>query len=246
MSEQTVFLYQPYEKHEQHSVLNLEAGEAQQLITEGKAVAVNLGDYGEYRKKAQAVHSDYKRAERKIKQSDNPLHTDEYKRYELDKAYQDYEQQTKALQAEWEQKRKEMQADARRKAARATVHISESDNQTAEQVASRIALNIAGASNAASLTEVVDRASQDVSYLSDAEKTALQSKLAGIISQIEGKADRYGVKVNANKIIQEAQDVRNMDLLAEKVADQLPSSIDVEYRTKNAVKRRRTSTVRGI
>lgn len=239
MNEDPVFLLQPYENNDQHAVIDLDKQIATQLINDGKATRVSLGEYDEFRKKAQEIHTEYKKAEKKIKASDNPLHNDEYKAYELKKAYEQFEQQTKALQAEYKQKREEMQANAREKAARATVKVSTSDKQTAEQVANRLSLSIAGASNAAQLSDIISTASDNISYLSDAEKVAIQGEMAGIISHIEAKADKYGVKVSAKGIISSAQDVRNMDLLGVKVAEQLPTSIDMEYRRLKAVKSRR-------
>jgi hypothetical protein len=239
MAEKNLFMYQTEGSYEQHKVVSVERNKAQELINAGKAVEVSLESYDEYRKKAQDAHKEYKKKENKIKQSENPLHTDEYKRYELDKAYKDYAEQTRQIQADWTQERERMQAEARAKAARASIHVSQSDKNTAEQVANRITLNVVGASNAAQLSEAVTQASEDISYLSDAEKTAIQGKLSEIISQIEAKADKYGVKISTKSLINKAQDVRNADLLAVKVAEQLPGRVDIEYRQKETVRKAR-------
>lgn len=239
MANQSVFMFQNDGERSQHGVYEADTQTADQLVNDGKATRVSLGAYEEYRQKAKDTHTEYKKLERKIKENDSPLATQEVKDYELKKAYADYEQQTKQIQADYEQARQQMQADAKEKAARATINVNTSDKSTAEQVANRISLDIAGASNAAQLSEIVSKASDNIKYLSDAEKTALQGQLTGIIGQVETKADKYGAKVDARSIISTAQDVRNMDLLGVKVADQLPSSVDMEYRQLKAVKGQR-------
>lgn len=241
MDEQ-IFMFKSDGKLAQHGVYDLDTQQANQLVNEGKATKVSLGDYNEYRQKAVQAHNDYKKAQKRIQESDNPLHTDEYKEYELKKAYEQFEAETSQLQSEWASKRDEMQGEARAKAARATIGVSTSDKQTAEQVANRLSLNIAGADNAAQLSEIVEQASNDISYLSDAEKTALQGQIGGLLSQVETKADKYGAKVKASTLVSAAQDVRNMDLLSAKVADQLPPSVDIEYRQIKTIKDRKVSS----
>ncbi|MTW85086.1 hypothetical protein F3157_05365 [Virgibacillus dakarensis] len=240
--ENRYFLFKSHKQYDQHTVVNDEIvprHELEQLKAEGNAIEVDYGSYSDYRQKAQQLTSNYDKTVARIKKNDSPLWTSEVKDYELKKAWDEYEAETKAIQAEWEQERAQMQADAKAKAARATIRVSESDRQTAEQMANRIALNIASVSNTADLKTIIMQASDDITYLSDAEKTALQGQLSGILSQIDAKAEKFGAKgVSTRELVNEVLDIRNMDLLSEKVAGQLPGSITIEYDTKRRAKRR--------
>lgn len=239
MNETRVFLFEDHGQNEQHSVTNVEASEAAKLIEEGKAVELQLNDYDTLENQAKDAYNQYKKTERKIKQSDDPRMTEEVKQYELDNAYAELQQQTEALQKQWNEKRQELQAEARRKAARATVSVSQADKQMAEQLANRTQLNVMQASNPNQLASAIDQASQDIAYLSDSEKTALQAEISGVITAAERKAEQFGSKARTRTLLTAVQDVNNMDLLAGKVAEQLPDRIGKEYNRMRIVKQRK-------
>lgn len=241
MEVKSVFLFQPYDMHEQYTVLSTDMdGIDQQLLTklanEGKGIEVSLGPYNEYLKKAEQLHSEYIKAEKRIKESDNPLHTAEYKQYELAKAWEAYEEGSKTLQSEWDEERAQIQREARANAARATIPVSQSDRTTAEQLADRISLNIAGIVNKDQVAELLAEVTEDIRHLSDPEKTALQGKLPAIIDQFEAKAQKYGSTVNTSGLVSATKDTRNMQLLGYEVAKQLPVAITDNFDTKTLVR----------
>lgn len=234
-----IFLFEDYGNIEQHSVTNLEASEAAKLIGEGKAVELQLNEYDELDQQASKLYREYQSKRDKIQKSDDPRMTDKIKQYDLDKAYAELEQQTKALQQQWSEKRQELQAEARRKAARATVKVTESDKQTAQQLATRMQLNVMQASNPVQLNRIIDQAGEDIKYLSDAEKVALQSEIANVVAAATRKAEQLGGKVNTRTLLTAVQNVNNMDLLAGKVASQLPETVGVEFNRLRVIKSRR-------
>ncbi|MFC7062750.1 hypothetical protein [Halobacillus seohaensis] len=236
MANQTLFMYQGDGDFQQHSVVTVDGKQAKQLTEAGKAVEVSLGDYDSYRQQVKDAHKTYGKARERIKESDHPSVTDEIRDYEIKQAYKTFEQAAKQAQDEWTVKRQEMQAEAKAKAARATVNVSQREKQTSEQVASRIALNIAQATNASQLSAAIRQGSDDIRYLNDAEKTALQGELMGVLSQVDAKNEKFDSTVSSRSLVSSTQDVRNMDLLAGKVADQIPNRVDLEYRRVKTVK----------
>ncbi|MBN9655980.1 hypothetical protein J0K78_17020 [Halobacillus sp. GSS1] len=229
--EQTVFLFKPYENYKQHSITNLPAETAEKLKAEGKATEISLGKHGEYRKKADELTANFKKGERAVKESDNPYYQqDAVRKYELDKLWNEYESETKALQAEYAQYRADQLEHARRKAAQAQINVTDTDKRVAEQMANRLKLNISQISNSHDLSVLLGEAEKDISYLSDAQKTAFQGYIGDVINQVEEKAGKYDDPVRTYSLVSSVQDVRNMDLLSVKAAEQLPERVDINYR----------------
>src|SRR5699024_5214290 len=69
---------------------------------------------------------------------------------------------------------------------------------------------------------------RDIKYLDDAQKTAMQKAIAPILSELDS--------LDRNKLINEVSNVRNDDLLAEKLASQLPASVLNKQRMHDALK----------
>src|SRR5690625_1499051 len=184
-----LFMFTDEGNYGQHQLIsNVDMKEATKLVSEGKATKVNLQDYDSYRQRAKEAHTDYLRARKRITESKNPYYQNPQVRdYEISNITQEFEDASKEIQAEWENKRAELQQQAREKSARATVHVSESDKTTAEQFASRLSLNVAQAGNAGELTDVLKQAGDDITYFSDGQKTALQSKLTDVITSAQSK-----------------------------------------------------------
>jgi len=244
--EKRVFLFDDYGNFKQHTVTKFEASEAAKLIEEGKAVELQLTEFDDLEQQASRLFREYKSKEKKIKNSDDPRMTDEIKQYDLDKAYTELEEQTESLKQQWRDKRAELQAEARRKAARASVDVKDADRQTAEQLANRAQLNVMQASNAAELNQTIDRVAEDISYLTDSEKVALQAEIAGVIKAANRKAEQMNARASTRKIITAVQDVNNMDLLAGKVADQLPYTVGAEFDRLKLVKKGPSVRTQGI
>ena len=238
--DQSIFMFQDEGNYEQHALIRgIEPAEVERLVTAGKATKISLGDYDSFRKKAEQVHAEYQKAEIRINGSDNPLHTQDFKDYELRLAVDDYEAKTKSIQSEYEAKRGEMVAAARATAARATVRVNDADRATAEQTADRLALSIAGASNASDVSTILAKAKEDIGYLSDGQKTAMQGRIAPILTDVKSKAaewDAKQLKTSARAMVSSVQDLRNLDLLAGKVANQIPHSVDLEFRQLKTVR----------
>jgi len=225
----------------QHTIADVEEQEATQLVTKGKAVEVDFGEYEQFRQKAKQLHSDYKKTEERIKAETNPVYTDEVKQYETEKAFKELEEETARLQSEWQVKVSEMKAEAEKKAATAKVPVTQADRDTAEQVANRQALAIRSAGNEEAAITAIKQAERTINYLSDSEKVALQGQMDNVLNAIAEKSEQFGggSGLEAKGVLASVQKVDNLDLLADKVAGYIPNFIDTEFRQTKLIKNRR-------
>src|SRR5699024_9559282 len=92
---------------------------------------------------ANRLHNEYEAKVARIKENDNPLYTDEVKEYEIQKLRDEYEQATTDLADSYSQWRATQVEEAKQKAARSFVKVSEKDKQLAEQLAARYSLQVA-------------------------------------------------------------------------------------------------------
>lgn len=190
---------------------------ADELINAGKAVKLDLPELERYEKAAADIYDEYMAKVKQIKQSDNPMFTDEVKKYELARLKQEYEEKSAAIEAEYQEYRQKAIEDAKVRAARAVVKVTEADKLTAEQFANRAILSLAGAADkSAALKRIAD----DIALLTDEQKTALQGEIVRVLSTVDD--DYYTYK---QAVISAVQDVRNPDLLAYEVAKQLPHTV---------------------
>src|SRR5690625_3403015 len=143
-----LFTYQPVDNIDKHKAIHAESEEqAQELIDSGKAVKLDMPELKKYEQKASELHANYKKEVEKIKESDNPLMTDEVKRWEIGKLDESYEAETTQLEQEYTQWRKQQQEEAKARAARAVVNVTKDDEQVASQFVTRASLNLATASD---------------------------------------------------------------------------------------------------
>lgn len=190
---------------------------ANELINAGKAIKLDLPELDNFEKQASDIYDEYMKKMKQIKQSDNPIYTDEVKKYELARLKQEYEQKSQEIEAKYQEYRKKALEDAKVKAARAVIKVSEADKLTAEQFANRAILSLASASDkSAALKRIAD----DIALLTDEQKTALQGEIVRVLAQVSD--DYYSDK---QAVIAAVQDVRNPDLLAYEVAKQLPHTV---------------------
>ncbi|WP_066192426.1 hypothetical protein [Gracilibacillus timonensis] len=217
----------------QHTVGNVESEqEANQLIEEGKAKRIEFGKYDEYRQRAKKAVSDYENKKAKIEAEKSPLFTEEVKSYELEKAYKEFQADSTRIQSEWQAEVAEMKEEARRKSARARIHVTQADRDTAEQFANRHTLAIQSAPNDLDMNEAIRRVEQDIKYLSDAERTALQGQLGTLLSTITTNGG------DSKGVVRAVQRVDDLDLLANKVAAYIPGKVIEEADRKRAVRER--------
>lgn len=191
--------------------------EANELIDAGKAVKLELPELERLEKQASDIYDEYMAKVKQIKQSNNPIYNDAVKAYELERLKKEYEEKSAAIEAEYQEYRKKALEEAKIKAARAVVKVTEDDKLTAEQFANRAMLSLAGtADKSAALKQIAE----DISLLTDEQKTALQSEIVRVLEQVSD--DYYSGK---QAVIAAVQDVRNPDLLAYEVAKQLPYTV---------------------
>lgn len=201
--------------------------EANKLIDAGKAVKLELPELENFEKQASDVYDEYIAKVEQIKASDNPIYTDEVKAYELERLKKEYEEKSQEIEAEYLAYRDKAIEDAKVRAARAVVKVTEADKLVAEQFANRAILSLAGAADkSAVLKRIVD----DISLLTDEQKTALQSEIVRVLEQV---SDDYYTSKQA--VISAVQDVRNEDLLAYEVAKQLPHTVLTKQRQRAIV-----------
>ncbi|ARI78231.1 hypothetical protein [Halobacillus mangrovi] len=219
--EKRIFMFESNGDYEQHGVYKLDGKEATKLVSDEKATEIELGEYENYRKRAEKLTKAFKKAEKKVKESDNPLHTKDFKDYELAKMKEEYVSDSKALKAEYNEYRDKAIEEARQKSAQARIIVTESDKQMAEQLANRLALEAQVAVSDRDKAELVDKAKENIGRLTDEQKTAMQGSIGKVLSYLDDRKKR--------ELIQKVRDIRNMDLLAEKAAEQLPLSPTLEY-----------------
>lgn len=190
---------------------------ADELINAGKAVKLELPELERLEKQASDIYDEYMAKVKQIKTSDNPIYNDAVKAYELERLKKEYEEKSQEIEEEYQEYRKKAIEDAKVRAARAVVKVTEADKLTAEQFANRAILSLAGAADkGAALKKIAD----DINLLTDEQKTALQSEIVRVLEQV---SDDYYTDKQA--VISAVQDVRNPDLLAYEVAKQLPHTV---------------------
>lgn len=207
---------------ETQKVMEVDESEGRKLVDSKRAVELEISELDRLEQKAEEVFEAYKTAVEGVKNSDNPLLQDEKVReYELSKLEEEYRQKSAEIEAEWKAYRARRIEEAKERAARAVINVTERDKATAEQFKNRAALKLAAAADkSAALREIRN----EIAYLTDEQKTALQSYIPALLSEINGEE---GLKA---EIIREVQNIRNSDLLAVKVAEQLPHSVLTKQR----------------
>src|SRR5690625_7491221 len=96
-----------------------------------------MSTYEGYRQDAINAHDEFLTEEKRIKDDDNPIMTDEVKAYELEKLQREYTEKAQEIQREYDEYITKAQDEARVKAARATINVSHNDEMTAKQVKNR-------------------------------------------------------------------------------------------------------------
>lgn len=225
MTTDNIFLFKEHKDYDRHTLLsNVDQDEANELIAEGKATRIDMSTYESYRQRAKDINDEFIEAERKVKDDDNPLMTDEVKAYGLDKLRKEFEEQSKELQAEYNEYADNAIEQARTRAAQATVKVTKQDEQTAKQVRDRFALKLASTGEqdtAQALSEIT----KEVALLTPGQKTALAGDIPALLSNIDGE------ETSKRALINEVQDTRNMDALALEAVKQMPASVTMEYTT---------------
>src|SRR5699024_6376811 len=195
-------------------VQEVEPAKAEELIEAGKAIKLNMPKLNEYKTTANRLHAEYEAKVANIKQSDHPsMLVEGVKEYEIQKLQDEYEQATAELADEYSAWRAEQIEEAKQKAARSFVKVSDKDKQLAEQLASRYALNIA-----ADGQDAAHAIAGEIALLSDSERVALQTHIGGLLASINKEPDK-------KRIIDAVRTVKNHDAVAYDVAKQLPVDI---------------------
>lgn len=237
-----VFLFNPYESHEQHTIVDLADKTARELISNGDAVEISLGEYNEYHQKAKIAYDAFKSRESQIKDSKNPYyHIPDVQEYELRKNWEEFESTSKSLEEDWMKYRRQQIEDAKVRAARAYVAVSERDKSTAEQAANRYSMELAMANNPHTIRKVYDDIYEDLKRMTDEQKTAMQGYIGNVMTTLGQKIEsvQWGTRMKKpemNDVYAKLQDIRNMDLLGVKAAESLPLRVADDYKTILTVK----------
>src|SRR5690625_3859108 len=191
---------------------------ANELIDAGKAVRLDLPELEQFEKKAREIHETYNKKVEEVKTSDHPLMQDpKVKAYELTRLEEEYRKQSAEIEEAYQAYRRQALEEAKVRAARATVNITNKDRQVAEQFATRASLSLAGAFGHEK-GEAVARIIDDIRLLTDEQRTALQAHAGELLTNVDDATDK-------RKLIQAMKEVRNPDLLAVEVARQLPYTV---------------------
>jgi len=203
---------------------------ANELIDAGKAVKLDLSELDEFQRKSDNIYHQYNKQVAKVRESDNPLLQDEkVRKYELDRLEKEYRKQSQEVEEAYQKYRKQSLEDAKVRAAQASVRLTDKDKLTAEQFATRASLELAGAYEQ-DKSKTVKRIVDDIRLLTDEQRTALQANASQLLVNIDDVKDK-------RKLINAMQEVRNPDLLALEVANQLPRTVLTMQRVREIAKK---------
>ena len=203
----------------------VEPAKAAELVEKGEAIKLDMPKLNKFEASAKQLHRDYKAKVERIKESDHPsMLVEGVKEYEIQQARDEYEQATSQLADDYSTWRATQVEEAKQKAARSFIKVSEKDKQLAEQLASRYALNIA-----ADGQDAAGAIADEIALLSDSERVALQAHIGSILPSIENTADK-------NRIIDAVRTVKNEDAIAYDVARQLPRDVLTDKRISDIAK----------
>jgi len=195
-----------------------EEGKAEALIAAGNAKKLEIPELDKFEGSADKIHDEFLAARQRILDSDNPAHTDDVKSYEIAKLTEAFEEESAAIEQEYSEWKTQQVKDARQRKATAVVNVSQADKGVVEQWADRALLDLS-MSGADDVGVLLGSLTEDISYMTDSQKTALLSRLPGLMAGIEGEDVRKRALVSAVK------DVRSADLNALNVANGLPVSV---------------------
>src|SRR5699024_4284216 len=82
---QRVFTMKDVDDVSQHTMIEVEPAKAEELVSDGSAVKLEMKELSQLERKADELYEKYKREVDEVRASDNPLMTDEVKAYEIDK-----------------------------------------------------------------------------------------------------------------------------------------------------------------
>src|SRR5699024_12285238 len=119
--------------------------------------------------------------------------------------------------------------------AQASVRLTDKDKLTAEQFATRASLELAGAYEQ-DKSKTVKRIVDDIRLLTDEQRTALQANASQLLVNIDDVKDK-------RKLINAMQEVRNPDLLALEVANQLPRTVLTMQRDREIYKKIKVESI---
>jgi hypothetical protein len=222
MAEQRIFTFEGTDKMDQHRLYSVDHKEASALISEGKAVEVNLPELDGFRKQSAELTRKFKAEEQKIKSSTDPRDTAEVKVYELKKLESQYQADIKAVESDYQKYRQEALDVAKTSAAQSVTDVTDRDRRVAEQFASREALDLQLIVNKHEKSAKVIEIASDVRRMTDEQKTALQANIGSLLAHVDDTADK-------RKLVSAVKDVRNPDVLTVKVAESLPHTAINEY-----------------
>jgi len=208
-------------------ITEYEPAKVEELIATGDYKKLDIPKLTELESKAEGIYASYKKEVERVRNSDNPLMTDDVKRYELAKLEKEMREKSEQVEQEWNEYRAQQQAEAKTRAARATVKVSENDKLTAEQFVTRASLSLASSYDD-DKGAILDGIINDIALLTDEQRVAMQSQVNSLMDGLEAKDKR--------RLVQAVQDVRNEDLLALNVASQLPVSVTTALRRHDALR----------
>lgn len=216
-----VFLFENHGDHAAHETIFAEGKQLDEITKAGIGVVIENKEYDNIRQRAKESHAAYTSKRLAIRDSEDPRHTDDTKRYDMNKLDEEYEAGSREIAIEWENKREEFLEAAQQRAVTATVAVSDEDKLTASQFATRAMLDIS-TSIGDTQRGFVSKLTKNIGRLTDAQKVALQPHILDITRLIE---DEH----HARTVVGAVQKLRNQDLLADKVARGIPRSVLIEY-----------------
>lgn len=200
-----------------------EVANAEELVRSGKAVELRLPELDQYEREASEIHDTFKKKKEDIKNSENPLFTEDVKKYEIEKLEAEYREKSKEVEEKYLEYRNEQIKKARVRAAQATIDVTEADRLTASQFATRAALKLASTSEKG---DALKRIENEVGLLTDGQRVALQSEILGVLASV----DDTEYSLDKKNLIAAVQKVKNEDKLSYVIAQQLPHTVLTKQR----------------
>lgn len=210
--------------------------EAHQIKESGNGHLVNMQDYRKYEARANDALNEFKRLEKKVKESKDPRDTYEAKQYTIKQAEEQLDATIKEIDAEWETVKAQIVEDAKQSIATYSVKVSDSDKQIAEQFTTRYAVQLAATASELKQKEILMQMEREIHRLNDAQKTALQKELLALKS-VAG--------VSIGSVLRAASDMTSPELTQVKAAEAMPFRASHAYHQMKLIRESHRNSLAG-
>jgi hypothetical protein len=210
-----------------NSIQQLEGTEAQRLITEGKAVAVDIPHLDDIERKIAKSVDSFRKKVADMKVSDDPVYkVDGAIDYYTDKLRAELETEVEELQRQYEGLVTGLKEAARQDLANKSDYISDTERKAATDIVNEAIASIKYGDGIGALDVLLERAD----YFNDTRKLALLKELARLADATTGHARQADIDRKIKSLYQKLNAVRDGELVPVKIAQALGTRGDDAFR----------------